>query len=100
MRLAADIQARNRASMREYCTKFYDAWGNDYALPNDWETSLEHWFTLGIEIELIIDCVWKAFDARGVDWRWKYFCGIVWRRINERQQIARDLFAGETGEDA
>jgi len=91
MKRAAEIQTTHRAALDEYCDKFVDAWGGYYKLPKDWRSSLESWYGIGAELGLLYDCMDIAFAAKGVEWRWKYFCGVVWRRLEERQQIASEL---------
>jgi hypothetical protein len=96
MREAAAIQAANRNALANYCDQFLENWpgiGPTLQLPNTWRDDLARWFELGIEIEVLIDATDIAFRAYGVDWRWKYFCGVVWRRVAERQAIAQDILA-------
>jgi hypothetical protein len=93
MRKAAAIQSSQRADFDVYCDRFYNAWRPSYSLPWEWRRSLEQWFNLGVEIDLVLECLEIAFDAPGIDWRWKYFCGVVWNKVRERQDIAKDIIA-------
>jgi len=95
MRRAAEIQASNRRAIDSFCEGFIDAWGGCYSLPSDWRSSVEQWYEMGLDKEFLCNCIDIAFEARGVEWRWKYFCGVVWRRVTERQQIARELIERE-----
>jgi hypothetical protein len=99
MKRAAEIQAEERASVAEFCEGFSKAWGTWYSLPSDWERTIEGWFNAGVEKDFLCDCIDIAFAAKGVSWRWKYFCGVVWRRLDERYKIASDLITDEEGED-
>jgi HNH endonuclease len=95
MQRAAEIQTSERDRVDRIADAFGDAWGTHYSLPRDWRSSIEQWVGVGVDLDFLLDCLDIAFEARGVDWRWKYFCGIVWRRIDERQQIARELIDRE-----
>lgn len=95
MQQAAEIQRQQRDEFDVYCDRFYNAWPPTYSLAHDWRNALEQWFKLGVEIELLLSCLDIAFGVREVEWRWKYFCGIVWNKVRERQDIARDLIAGD-----
>lgn len=100
MRRAAEIQDGEQEKLDLFCERFAQAWGEGYSLPADWRNSVQHWYSVGAGLKLLLDCMDIAFAARGVDWRWKYYCGIVWRRIGERQQIASELIAQEEREPA
>lgn len=91
MARAAEIQNNDQRQLAAFSDDFERAWGGYYSLPQDWRQSVEHWHSLGADRDFLCDCIDMAFAARGVEWRWKYFCGIVWRRLDERQQIAREL---------
>jgi hypothetical protein len=98
MQRAAEIQAQDQQARQAYVDAFGEAWGNYYSLPRDWTMSVGRWYDTGLEINFLFDCIDAAFAARGVEWRWKYFCGVVYRRLTERQQIAQEIIAREDAE--
>lgn len=95
MEQAAAAQRQAQDDLDEFCAGFYEGWGSYYALPSDWRASVEKWRELGADERLLFDCIDIAFAAKGVSGRWRYFCGVVWRKLNERQEMARDLITDE-----
>lgn len=66
-------------------------------MPRDWDASAHIWMAAGIDYEDIDDAVRTAVAASHVQRqsRYRYFCGIVWRKIEDRQKIARSLLEHE-----
>lgn len=91
MRRAGEILTADRRAMEEMQDSFAAAWGSYYSLPSDWRSNVTQFLEAGATMELLYDCIDIAFAARGVDWRWKYFCGVTWRRLREQQQVASEL---------
>jgi hypothetical protein len=94
MRRAAELQREKHNAIDQYRADFAAAW-QPRSMPANWRSTIDRWFALGIEIETLYDCVDIAFRAQFVESRWSYFCGAVWRRVTERQDMARELLAEE-----
>lgn len=58
--------------------------------------SIQNFFNAGLDIGGLLDAVDIAGRTRISDYRiWRYFCGVCWRIIRERQEIARALLETE-----
>jgi hypothetical protein len=100
MRNAAAVQARDRAE-RESLVSFFrwrwDTWttddGETMPLPTDWPDAIARFHSLSVEMELIQDAVDITARASRVGYgnEFRYFCGIVYRKLEQRQMLARDL---------
>lgn len=62
-------------------------------LPSDWDASIHHWLAAGLDIFDIGAAMETARDADHVylDDKFRYFCGVVWRSLEDRQAIAQKL---------
>ena len=92
MKRAAEIQAQQVAEFDAFVAWFDELWGRYYTLPRDFRTSLERWWRAGVSRDVIADCVDIAMRAPAIDYRWKYFCGVLNRRLREQSEIATELF--------
>lgn len=56
-------------------------------LPTDWEDSVSRWLTEGLTPDDLRPLVDIAMRKPGVKLgeRWKYFCGVVWRTLDDLQ---------------
>lgn len=65
--------------------------------PSDWKRTVENFIATGLSQEDLIEAVEITMDAKGVYNKnlWRYFCGVCWRRINARQEVARALLESE-----
>ena len=54
-------------------------------LPQDWRSTLSMWWKTSVPEELISSAIQTAMDAKSVnhDDRFRYFCGIIWRTLDE-----------------
>ena len=68
--------------------------------PSDWRQSVARFFDLGLERQTMLDAVRDAQDRPRLrnDRVFRYFCGICWRTLQERQDIATGLLAKEEGD--
>lgn len=59
--------------------------------PNDWRNSANAWRVAGLPSDLLVDAARRALsnDRIGPGDKWKYFCGIAWRRLTEIQEAAK-----------
>lgn len=69
-------------------------------LPHDWDASIPTWIASGVDERDFDDAAEVAARAKHVAPRdrYRYFCGVIWRKIEDRQRIARDLLKVEEGE--
>lgn len=95
-----DTMTRFRATVEEgdtYVETFEDVWnrfsvaGDTVPMPIDYEATLHRWYRMGVP-ERVIDLAVKAAMAKEMprtmrsDFpRWAYFCGVVWRQIEQLQ---------------
>jgi hypothetical protein len=103
--VVADWRSARRA-LTEDLEAFTDAWcaftyadeeadGGQGPLPRDadWGTGIERWLDEGLLIEDLIELIPKAMHGRPtrtgdvipMDERWRYFCGVVWRTLDDIQ---------------
>jgi hypothetical protein len=103
MERAAQIQAAERAQFQEFVDVFDEAWGiwtyEDEPLPTPqgYTQSLNRFFVTGLSEDEVREAVTITMNAPGVQNTnlFRYFCGVCYRIIEERQQIARSLLAEE-----
>lgn len=102
MKAAAWSQSQARDRRRAYIDHFDEAWlgwhlGDDETRkiprPNDWANTIAHWFDLNIEVELLIELMQEAMPNHKLlpENIWRYFCGMTWRVVRERQELASFL---------
>lgn len=105
MKQAASIQAKRGAERQQYVSHFDDHLWSDWSCgpskepiprPADWSVSVERWFDHGVDMALLADCVRIAMEATKIppSRTWKYFCGCVWRRLEEQAAIAGQILQG------
>lgn len=101
---AMAIAAVGRAEMREirgeYHAKFLAKWNSwtytrgikqyNIDIPSGWQTSIDRFIDVGLELDDLIELVDVAMAARTTD-EWRYFCGCAWRRVTEAQEAAREI---------
>jgi hypothetical protein len=77
----------------EFDTKWLD-WtdskGNHIYRPDSWRVDLSNWLTAGLDIDTLLDLIPIAMHSKAVS-VWKYFAGCAWRRLNDRQERARQI---------
>ena len=89
------------------CETFRDSWerwywgddpANIWSLENEdgWKDSIARFMANGLTIDELIAMIPAAMDRHRVRNRFRYFCGIAWGEISERQELARRLI--EDGE--
>lgn len=87
---AAEMQAAARGRQGEYVKAFVDAWPRSY-MPQGYESSLASLYEAGLPVSEMLDAIEVAFSAIGVDNRFRYFCGVSWRKVRAIQEIAKSL---------
>ena len=99
MRQAAEIAMRERDAIIEVEQAVWKCFGDELGeyLPNDWYVSVDRFAAAGLTLEDLVDAAYLAINARHVriNGMWRYFCGVCWKRVSERQEAARALIAAE-----
>lgn len=103
MRRAAETQGAQRDERREYGWKFDDVWtswhdsgGAEIPRPQDWRNSIERFHAAGLELPLLLDAVATAMESRATNpKKFRYFCGVCWNILRERQEMAQALLTVE-----
>lgn len=97
---AAELERANRSTEHETVAAFYDEWRrlfrSDTDLQGDWELSIETFAARGLSAEDLAYAAERT-QMKGLQWgyRFKYFCGVCWRMISDRQQVALEILEGE-----
>ncbi len=101
MELAAEAQADKRDEQEATWTTFiqnWDSWAEIWQpgrkvtpLPDNWKQSVEALRVAGLPDWMWPDIVETAMTASGVQDRFRYCCGIAWRRVRELQDRAREI---------
>lgn len=98
------LQQRERdAALRSFADA-WDGWGYGpddarQTIPRDagWEASVERWLEEGLDVGDLADLIPKAMHNKpgrggGIiapEDRWRYFCGVVWRTLDNIQEATR-----------
>lgn len=105
--MKAAIEARAEATLERdhIVNQFYWAWTEwksgfhklTAELPSDYERSVLIFHDAGLTIDMIRDAVRKAMTTERIDrsQKWRYFCGICWRELDDIREIALSLLAAE-----
>lgn len=108
MQRAANIQWNHEEYLRDSEVVFdgyWHAWtyadGEHVPLPNDWNRTIRLFVSYGLDVEALDTAIRTAMQAPKVspDQVWRYFCGVCWRMLDERRDIATNLLAAEETED-
>lgn len=65
------------------------------ALPADWAPSVDNLMAAGLGILDFEQAIEITMTRRGVKDEWRYMCGVLWTRIAQRQEIARQILGAE-----
>lgn len=91
----AQVDHSNRVTRnerREWFTGQWDAWtwgpGRTFELPVSWPVTLDNLWSAGITIDDLADAIDQAMRTDGVRDRFRYFAGVCWRIVRDRQQRA------------
>lgn len=94
MKRAASVVAADRAVDDEWADALYAIWGPRWA-PDDIMSTLSAFRTSGLPLVEMEDAARVAIGARGVEDRWRYFCGVAWRKVSKMQEIAKALLEAD-----
>lgn len=89
--------AREIGGLWESCTIRWD--GTFWPRPEDWPDGLDGFRRRGLSRVTIVDSLRIAIAANHVaeDDRWRYFCGICWKKISQLEEAARAILAADDG---
>jgi ferredoxin len=89
---AVDIKALNKVRKA-----FLAAWGPGHKsdLPSDYISTIEQWVKVGVPIEVMTYAAEVASGKTGLRYgdRFRYACGIVWRKVDDAREKAAPLGA-------
>lgn len=96
----ADLNARE-ANRRQFA-EWWDAWSYEYRgqrrdipRPGGWEQTVDALVAAGLPMRLLEECIDLAMTRTRVvnDEKFRYMCGVAWKRLTELQESARALTA-------
>jgi len=94
---AIDKANADHEATEQYRSQFLQAW-NSYRRPAPldelWRPSIESFRARGLPIEILIDALHRAMAKPNVadDAKFRYTCGIAWKKISEIEKRARTYF--------
>jgi hypothetical protein len=105
---AADYLMSQYQERAEIHDQFLERW-NDWTygfLPKDrktlplaagWQQSVDNLLAAGLPMQLLHECINLAMAAKHVlnDDKFRYMCGIAWRKVKELQEIATDIVTAD-----
>lgn len=99
MKRASKIVADDRAIDERWAVALESLWGSRW-MPEDFMSTLAALRKAGLPLGEMEDAVRVAIGARNIDDRWRYFCGVSWKKVAKLQEIAKALLEAETVEGA
>lgn len=110
LKVATELQLQNQQAEYDYAKTFRDDWrswatasGTPFVeLPNDWEGSIQAFRRAGLSTDDLSYATSEAMRNTRISLGrvWRYFCGICWRLVGERREIAAALIQTEEAEAA
>jgi hypothetical protein len=96
-RAASQRMASRTADRVAYCQRFSDAWQiwdeKSALLDSGWVSAVTNWHADGLPIETLVESIDIAMGSRVPGYRvWRYFYGVVKRRLAELDADARREF--------
>lgn len=105
---AAEVQLQARDDEREYVDSFiatWESWSTDSGQPfvelsGDWLNAISAFRYAGLSIDDLTYATEQAMRNTRIPLGrvWRYFCGICWRMISERRDIAMSLIQVDEGQ--
>jgi hypothetical protein len=97
---AKDLHRRH--TFREHVEAEWKSWGYEvqgerrtFPLPHDWATSVDRIAAAGASLHDFADAIELAMTTPGVKDEWRYMCGVLWARLADRQEVARQILTAE-----
>lgn len=103
--MAADTKGRFELNdeLNQLWVEMCVGWSNvPWDRPADWPETLDTFRSHGLPQAEILDAFWVMYGKTGMmpSNRWRYFCGICWRKIDRLQEAAKALLEAEGADDA
>lgn len=105
-----DARMADRRKRDAYVRRFVKAWDQWHCgfervrlpKPADWKPTIWQFYGLGLPIAELEDAVTIACSNQMVDPErvFRYMCGVLWNKVNDMQQGARDLLEVEATDGA
>lgn len=102
---AADLMAAETTARWAANSEFNDLWSEaavgfnnrPWWRPEDWAETLDTFRKHGLNQNEIEDSFWIMHGKAGMtsNVRWRYFCGICWRKITRLQEAAKAILESE-----
>lgn len=99
--LAIERREQGRESRRQLLAYFESEWlyRSDAPAPmdDDWPETVTRFYASGLDVEELDNAIDVSYGARiASENRWRYFCGVCWRKVEALNNQARELIdAGE-----
>lgn len=103
-RMLADIKGRQ--ADRELFREWWNAWGvgegkerHTIPLDPDWESTVDQFLAAGLPMEVLKTCLNSAMRRKKIisDHKFRYMCGIAWRKVSELRETAQSIASGREG---
>ena len=101
MKGATEIRATQRAARDEYVGVVDEKWltytyvcnGEHLERAPDWRHSVQRFYEVGLPLEEMVESVEIAATNQMVsgDQKWRYTCGVAWKKLSEIQEMAKSL---------
>jgi len=100
MKRAAHLAMLDREKRDEALADFDEAWtrykvtdtGSVVPRQHDWMASVEQFYAAGLDFEELFDAIEITMrKSMALEDRWRYFCGVAWRKIKAQQETAQRL---------
>lgn len=102
----AKVTADHGAEMayRGQFEKNWNRWtigGKPVPMDSNWRQGAETFRVRGLPVELLVDATDKAMGAKHIaaDSKYRYACGIAWKRVEEITAAAKEAFDAATEDD-
>lgn len=96
--IAAETEERTRSNgqFEELWAAHGRSYDRPWWRPDDWPETLDMFRSRGLPQVELEDSFWIMFSKKlSTPDRWRYFCGICWRKIDRLQEAAKALLESE-----
>lgn len=90
---AAEIRATERDLEIVYVNAFEDIWRR--WCPDNFGDTILAFRKAGLPQEEMVDAAMIALTNRAIEDRWRYFCGVAWRKVGALQEMAKSILEAE-----
>lgn len=99
-KMLADISTRDAS--RAQFADWWNEWGygagfsEKFPMPGDWEQTVDQLLAAGLPLRVLKDCVERAMTRKGVGDKFRYMCGVAWKKVAELREAAHSLTGAES----